>query len=112
MEFIYLKNSSDLRNNTLAARAKGKLTREEAWKEYNKDPNVEDDLVNYFKKRLSLSDEKYELIMSSEPIKWTQYPTYKKRFELLRPLFAILAKNNLVPMSFYLKYCSPVKKEK
>ncbi|SVB87449.1 uncharacterized protein METZ01_LOCUS240303 [marine metagenome] len=36
------------------------------------------------------------------------YPTYKKRFENLRPLFHLLAKADLVPMSFYLKYCFPV----
>jgi hypothetical protein len=36
------------------------------------------------------------------------FKTYKKRFENLRPLFKILAKANLVPMSFYLKYCFPL----
>ncbi|GAB1465738.1 hypothetical protein MASR2M54_12380 [Aliarcobacter cryaerophilus] len=42
---------------------------------------------------------------------WQEYPTYKKTFELLRPLFKILAKANLVPMSFYLKYCFPMPKD-
>ena len=45
--------------------------------------------------------------MSEPPKSWHDYPTYKKRFERLRPLFAMLAKANLVPMSFYLKYCFP-----
>ena len=66
-------------------------------------------MVNYFKKRLDLSDERYGQVMRSEPKSWTDYPTYKKRFERLRPLFFTLAKANLVPMSFYLKYCFPVK---
>jgi hypothetical protein len=34
------------------------------------------------------------------------YPTYKGRFERLRPLFWMLAEANLVPMSFYIKYTS------
>ena len=29
-----------------------------------------------------------------------------KRFERLKPLFWIMAKSQLVPMSFYVKYCS------
>jgi N-acetyl sugar amidotransferase len=104
------KFSTDLRSNTLSALVRmGKLTREEAWAEYNTPTKVETDLVEYFKKRLELSDEEYERIMSQPPKPWHDYPTYKKRFERLRPLFAVLAKANLVPMSFYLKYCFPEK---
>ena len=32
------------------------------------------------------------------------YKTYKKLFERMRPFFWIMARSNLVPMSFYLKY--------
>lgn len=104
------KFGADFRNNTLAALARiGKMSREEAWAEYNTLPRVEDDLVTYFKKRLELSDAEYEGIMAEKPRNWRDFPTYKKRFELMRPLFAVLAKANLVPMSFYLKYCFPSK---
>lgn len=109
---VYLpqKFGSDMRNNALSARVRnGTLSREEAWAEYNTPPLVEEELVSYFKKRLNLNDEEYERIMNEPPKNWTDYPTYKKRFELLRPLFFILAKANLVPMSFYLKYCFPAK---
>lgn len=102
------KFSTDFRNNTLSALVRmGKMSREDAWAEYNTPPKVEDELLAYFKKRLELSDSEYERIMSQPPKSWHDYPTYKKRFERLRPLFAILAKANLVPMSFYLKYCFP-----
>ena len=60
------------------------------------------------KKRMGFSDEEYEKIMKAKPKYWYEYPTYKKRFERLRPLFAILYKSNLVPKSFYMKYCFPV----
>jgi N-acetyl sugar amidotransferase len=103
------KFNSDFRNNTLSALVRtGKISRQEGLEEYSKPPLIEKDLVEYFKKRLDLSDDEYGLIMKREPKSWTQYPTYKKRFELLRPLFKILAKANLVPMSFYLKYCFPI----
>lgn len=109
---VYLpeKFGSDMRNNTLAARVRNRtLTRAEAWAAYNTPPFIEGELVNYFKKRLGLDDQKYQQIMAAPPKNWTEYPTYKKRFERLRPLFHILAKANLVPMSFYLKYCFPAK---
>jgi len=109
---VYLpkKFESDMRNNTLAARVRnGTLSRADAWADYNTPPRVEDELVSYFKKRLDLSDQLYERIMQTPPKSWMEYPTYKKRFERLRPLFYILAKANLVPMSFYLKYCFPAK---
>ena len=107
------KFKTDYRNNTLSALVRnGKILREDAWKEYSTPPTVEKDLLNYFKKRLDLPDEEYEKVMSQKPKIWYDYPTYKKRFELLRPLFKVLAKANLVPMSFYLKYCFPIKKDK
>ena len=106
------KFNSDFRNNTLSAMVRnGKMDRLEAWKEYNTPPHIEKDLLEYFKKRLELSDEEYEKIMTRKPKSWTEYPTYKKTFEFLRPLFKILAKANLVPMSFYLKYCFPMPKD-
>jgi hypothetical protein len=104
------KFHSDFRNNTLSALVRnGLMPRDQAWAEYNMPPVVEDELVAYFKKRLGLSDAEYEAKMAEPPRSWHQFPTYKKRFERLRPLFALLARHNLVPMSFYLKYCFPVK---
>lgn len=111
---VYLpgKFSTDMRNNTLAALAReGAMSREEAWAEYNTPPQVEDELIPYFKKRLGISDEEFERKMAEAPRAWWEFPTYKKRFERFRPLFAMLAKTNLVPMSFYLKYCFPTKRD-
>jgi N-acetyl sugar amidotransferase len=102
------KFNSDFRNNTLSALVRQeKMTREHAWEEYNSPPHIEEELVAYFCKRLGLSDNQYKDVMTTEPRSWWEFPTYKKRFERLRPLFGILAKANLVPMSFYLKYCFP-----
>lgn len=105
------KFASDFRNNTLSARVRGgEMTRQAAWDEYSRLPEVEEELLAYVKKRLGLTDAEYERVMAEPPRSWHEFPTYKKRFERLRPLFAVLARHNLVPMSFYLKYCFPSKR--
>ena len=102
------KFGADFRNNTLGALVRnGKLDRKAAWATYNQAPLVEDELVGYVRKRLGFSESGYNAIMAAPPKSWHDYPTYKQRFEKLRPLFYVLAKAELVPMSFYLKYCFP-----
>jgi N-acetyl sugar amidotransferase len=105
------KFKTDYRNNSLAASVRaGKLTRKEAINEYfHTPPYIEPELLSYFKKRLGLTDAEYERIMNLPPKYWYEFPTYKKRFERLRPLFFILMKAHLVPHSFYMKYCFPAK---
>lgn len=107
------KFNIDYRNNTLSALVRlGKISRDEALSRYNSPLFIETELLSYFKKRLDLSDEEYERVMAEPPKYWWEFPTYKKRFEFFRPIFYLLAKANLVPMSFYLKYCFPVKNKK
>lgn len=100
----------DYRNNTLSAQVRnGKKRREDALKEYYDEiPFIEDGLVEYIKKRMNFSEDEYQKIMKDKPRYWYEFPTYKKRFEKLRFLFYILQKSNLVPKSFYMKYCFPV----
>ncbi len=105
-----IKFGLDQRNNSLSALARsGSLTREEALARYSEPPYMDKDLLNYLLKRLDLSDDQFWEIMNKPKRYFTDYPTYKKRFEFYRPIFYILAKANLVPMSFYLKYCFPHK---
>lgn len=97
----------DQRNNSLSASVRvGEMSREEALNIYSTPPYVEPELISYFKKRLNIDDQMYDEIMNGEKKSYKDYPTYKKRFELFRPLFYVLAKANLVPMSFYIKYTS------
>ena len=59
-----------------------------------------------YEKRMGFSEEEYAQI--SAPIRyWQDYKTYKESFERLRPFFFILLKLNLIPESFYIKYCFP-----
>jgi len=106
---IYLpgKFNSDFRNNTISSQVRlGKYSREHGWKIYNTAPKVEVELLNFVKKRLEISDKQFEKIMNKKPLSWKDYPTYKKRFERLKTLFYFLAKINLIPKSFYIKYCN------
>ena len=101
------KFNIDQRNNTLSALVRAGLKdRKEAIEEYASPPHVESELVDYFKKRLGFSNQEYDVIMSGPRKNFRDYKTYKRRFERLRPLFFILAKASLVPMSFYIKYTS------
>lgn len=113
---VYCPNkfSIDYRNNSLSAAVRtGNMDRDEAIKEYyEQDPYVEPKLLEYFMKRLGLSEEEYTKIMNEAPRYWYEFPTYKKRFERLRPLFFLLSKVELVPRSFYLKYCFPAEVNK
>lgn len=102
----------DNRNWSLAAEVRaGILDRNKAIEEYYSQIKVDPDLVLYVKKRLDLTDEVYNQIMNGQNRTFKDFKTYKKRFELLEPFFKILANNNLVPRSFYLKYCFPIPNE-
>lgn len=107
--YFPVKFGIDQRNNSLGAAVRnGIMSRDAAIAEYRTPPHVEEDLVEYFKKRMRLSDREYDAIMSRPGKSYKDYIelTYKRRFERLRPLFKVLAHANLVPMSFYIKYTS------
>ena len=107
---VYLpqKFGVDLRVNSLAARARnGSLSREEAWALLEARRSPSDDLAHYFRARLELSEDEYERVMSQPGKSWRDFPTYKSRFERTRWGFYLLARAELVPMSFYVKYCLP-----
>lgn len=105
------KFNQDFRNLTLAASVRAKkMDRDAALSTYRRKPDVDPEIIENFKQRLSLTDAQYERLMSSPNKQWNEFPTYKKRFELFRPIFFLLAKAQLVPMSFYLKYCFPMPK--
>jgi hypothetical protein len=109
---VYLpqKFKIDYRFLSLSASCRaGLISREEALSIYKEPVKSDPDIIDYVKKRLELSDSEYDSVMRGEKKSWRDYPSYKKRFELLRPLFYILAKAQLVPMSFYIKYCFPIK---
>jgi N-acetyl sugar amidotransferase len=102
-----VKFGIDNRNLALAAAVRaGLMTRDAALAKYAESPYMEEGLIEYFMKRLKLTESEFVSIMERPNKTYRDYPTYKKRFERLRPMFHVLAKANLVPMSFYIKYTS------
>jgi hypothetical protein len=91
---------------SLAAQVRrGELDRRTALDLYNNDPIERGDVVKFVQRRLFLSESEYNQVMNGPVRSWTDFRTYKRRFELLKPIFYLMAKLNLVPMSFYVKYC-------
>jgi len=82
----------------------GRMTREEGLQLMEEEPFIEEGLLDYLKKRLMLSDAAFEALMSLPKKKYTDYKTYKRTFERMRPFFYLMAKMELIPMSFYIKY--------
>lgn len=103
----------DNRNWSLAAAVRsGKMTRHEALEKYNTPILPDPELIEYVLKRMKLTVEEYNEVMTSETKRsWEDFKTYKKRFEKWRPFFFTMAKLNRVTMSFYLKYCFPMAKK-
>lgn len=82
----------------------GWMTREEAMDLMRQPPHIEAGLVDFVRKRLGYSDTEFEQIMSLPKKNYTDFDTYKKTFETMRPLFWAMYKMDLVPKSFYMKY--------
>ena len=111
---IYLpqKFGTDYRILALAARARSGLLERDAALEIYRRPILPDpSLRRYVIRRLGLTEDDLDKIIRGGSRDWTQFKTYKRRFEALRPLFFLLARAELIPRSFYLKYCFPIKPE-
>lgn len=105
--YLPVRFGNDQRNNSLAASARsGRISREEAIRRFAEPPHLEQEILEYFLKRLELSDDEFLSLINAPLKSYRDYKTYKKTFERLRPMFYLLAKANLVPMSFYIKYTS------
>lgn len=103
------RTGDDFRNLTLAARVRsGLMSREEAISEYRTPIPPQPELIEYVRKRAKLTEEEFERALRGPARTFRDFKTYKRRFELMRPFFYVLAKKGLVSMSFYLKYCFPL----
>lgn len=90
----------------------GRMTREKALELMAESPHIEEGLLEYYKKRLNLSDSQFDKLMTMPKKYYTDFKTYKRTFEKMRPFFYLMAKAELIPWSFYIKYTLPHKIEK
>ncbi len=105
--WCYKRYQIDTRNVSLAAAVRsGVLDRDVAINEYyNGEPVLEEGIMAYFKERMGYSDEDIQNLLDAPKKTFHDYKTYKKLFELFRPLFYYAMKRDLVVASFYVKYC-------
>ena len=100
--------AADLRYLGHAANVRtGRMTRDEALEELKQPVVCAEDILRLVKKRFDFDDKTFDEVMHLPKKSWSDYPNYKKDFERLRPLFAILVAAGRVPRSFYLKFCFP-----
>lgn len=85
----------------------GRMTREEALDLMKQPPHMEEGLLDYYIKRLNLTNEQFEELMALPKKHYSEFKTYKKVFERMRPFFYLMARWNLIPWSFYIKYTFP-----
>lgn len=82
----------------------GQWSREEALRALEAPIPVDPELLEYVKKRLGLTSQELDDFMQAPIRVWTEFKTYKRTFERLRPFFWLLYKLDRVPKSFYLKF--------
>ena len=108
-----IKFGMDQRNNMLSALVRnGSMDRKKAIESYSSGPEIDVNLKEYVLNRLNYSSKEFNKIINSKNMTWKDFKSYKNYFEKLKPLFYVLAKLDLVPMSFYLKYCFKIKDSK
>lgn len=105
---LYERFGIDLRNLSLAAGVRaGVINREDAINEYfYNEPVMEEGLLEYFKERMGYSDMDLKRLKNLEKKSSKDYKTYRKYFQMMRPIFYLCVKANLVTESFYVKYTS------
>lgn len=100
--------AKDLRQLGHAALVRSnQLGRDVALAELAEPSDLPEEALDLVKKRLGFSDADLDGVMTQPRKTWRDFPNYKKTFEQLRPLFAILVKSGRVPQSFYMKFCFP-----
>lgn len=103
--FLPRRFGIDQRANGFSALVRsGQMCRAEAITLLESPPDCDLGLVEMIRKRWGLSDEAFLTLMTLPHKKFTDYKTYKPTFEKLRPFFYLMAKLELIPWSFYVKY--------
>lgn len=106
--FLPTRWDSDMRAIGYAAQVRdGRMSRQEALDLMSQPAHLEEGLLSYYKKRLDLSDDDFDALMTLPRRYYDEFKNYKRTFERMRPFFFLMAKANLVPWSFYMKYTMP-----
>lgn len=85
----------------------GQLARDEALAALAIPPSFDPARLAMVKKRLGFSEDEFARVISLPHRTYRDFATYKRAFELLRPLFWALYKLDRAPKSFYMKFTRP-----
>ena len=103
--YLPKKFNIDLRYCEYSALIRTKqLSQKKALELIKKPKTFDKSILDEVLKRLDISKKEFLKIMSLKTKSYRDYPTYKKTFEFLKPIFYIAYKLNRVPQSFYLKF--------
>ena len=111
--YLPKKFGIDLRYSEFSALVRsGHMDRADALAAIQCEKPFDDEIRLEIMTRVGFSTSDWQRIMQMEPRHYTDYETYKRTFERLRPLFYLLYKADYVPKSFYAKYaCKSVADE-
>ena len=99
----------DFRNLTVASQVRiGTITREEGLEIMKQPIKTDPLLLQFVLKRINMTEDQLLSSIHGTKKSWRDFKTYKKRFEIFRPVFFYLLKKNRITHSFYIKYCFPI----
>jgi len=104
--WLYEKFGVDLRKVEYSALIRShQLDRDDALDKLDTPPKIDPDTFEIVENALDISGLERVMLMEAENGSRDDYETYKPTFRKMAPLFYVMAKTNLVPKSFYSKYC-------
>lgn len=104
--YLPKKFGIDLRFSELSALIRaGQISRDEAMMRIAEEKPFDEEILIEIKHRAGFSDVEWESIMEAPLSHYTHHPTYKRRFEQMRPFFYLLYQAGFVTKSFYEKFC-------
>jgi len=83
----------------------GQMDRASALKELKRLPPLDKKIIDKVKKELNLRNSELNYILRQPRRMYSEFDTYKKTFRRLKLIFWIAYKLDLVPKTFYEKYC-------
>lgn len=100
-----IKFNIDLRYSEYSALVRsGQMSQKEALKKIQEPKQFDKDILEEVKTRLGFTQVEWESIINAPLKHYTDYKTYKRTFEILKPLFWLLYKAGYITFSFYQKY--------
>jgi hypothetical protein len=95
----------DQRVNGFAAQIRSNMmSRKEALEALKDAPEVDMSLIEMILKRWQLTEADFITLMHLPQKRYTDFKTYKPTFERMSPFFYLMAKAEMIPWSFYMKY--------